>query len=206
MIQTGMTPVSTVAPVSTDHAATAGYGQAALDGVRGGVEETAVTSLLGTEANDALAVMSNGTVAGEEAPHMVPANLIVTGALAFQSNATLAATQLAGQVFQLSNVPVLSAALGSTTPQQLMDRLFLAMARWTDGPPDQSADTFWTNVAKGEDWLAIPTTPVETRAESSAATDQQASEQVVSERITVVDKVFAQMVDETDDFSDFGPN
>ena len=109
-------------------------------------------------------------------------------------------------MFQLSNVPVLSAALGSTTPQQLMDRLFLAMARWTEGPADQSTDTFWTNAVKGEDWLAIPTTTVETRVDSSAVTPEQQTgdQQAVSERIAVVDKVFAQLVDETDDFSDFG--
>ena len=139
----------------------------------------------------------------------MPANLIVTGALAFQSNAAaLAATQPAGQVFQLSNVPVLSAALGSTTPQQLMDRLFLALARWTDAPADQGQETFWSNAVKGEDWLAIPATRTEARAEISAVTqDQQAADQqAVSDRIAVVDKVFAQLVDETDDFSDFGDN
>ena len=78
LVQTGQTAVSTAAPVSTERAAAVVQGQAALDGLRGGVE-AAVTSLLGTEANDALAVISNGTVSGEEAPHAVPANLIVTG-------------------------------------------------------------------------------------------------------------------------------
>src|SRR5207237_110189 len=127
----------------------------------------------------------------------------------FQSNAAalaaaLAATQPAGQVFQLSNVPVLSAALGSTTPQQLMDRLFLALARWTDAPAHQGQETFWTSTVKGEDWLAIPEARTETRTESSAVTqDQQAADQqAVPDRIAVLDKVFAQLVDETDKFDE----
>jgi len=211
MIQTGLGSVSLAAPVSMDHAATAAlnHGQVSFEGLRGVVEEPSVSSLLGTEANEVLAILSNGTVAGEEAPHTVPANLIVTGALAFQTNAaTLAATQLVGQVFQLSNVPALSAALGSTTPQQLMDRLFLALARWTDAPADQAQETFWTNAVRGEDWLAIPTSAVESGTDSSAVTEDQqaADQQAVSDRIAVVDQVFAQLVDETDDFSDFGDN
>src|SRR5262249_26415144 len=116
--------------------------------------------------------------------------------------------QLAGQVFQLSNVPVLSAAFGSTTPQQLMDGMFLALAWRADAQAEQTQEVFWTNAVKGEDWLAIPTTAGEMQRESSTVEQgqQAADQQAVWDRIAVMDKVFAQVVDETDDFSDLGPN
>jgi hypothetical protein len=80
----------------------------------------------------------------------------------------------------------------------------LALARWSEAT-NQPQETFWNNATRGEDWLAIPTA-TETRTEPTAVTPEQQSvdQQAVADRIAVVDKVFAQLVDETDDFGDFG--
>jgi hypothetical protein len=187
------------------------HAQLPTDGIVAGVtEESAGSLLLGSESHDALAVMSNGAVAGETAAaHAVPANLIVTGALAFQSNAAaVAATQIAGQVFQVGNAALFNTLLlNGTSPQQLADRLFLALARFSNA--DQAQDNLWDGTALRQDWLAIPTQTPAAAADSNAATpaDPKAAEQqAVSERIAVVDQVFALMADDSDDFADFGKN
>ena len=78
------------------------------------------------------AVVSNGTVPGESsAPHAVPANLIVTGMLAFQPNlATAVAVQPAGQTLPIGNTPLGIALPSSNNPQQPADRFFLSSRPW----------------------------------------------------------------------------
>jgi hypothetical protein len=205
-VETNVGPVSAATPVSTGSVVPVSvlHGQSESVAVSVSEESAGSTSLLlGAEANDGLAVMSNGSVAGEAAAlHTVPASVVVTGALAFQ---TSAASPLAGQVIQITNLPVVNAILGDNTPQQLMDRLFLAVARWPDAPADEAQGAFWDNATRGQDWLAIRTPSVTaTRTDESVATvDQQAAEQqAVSDRTAVVDEVFAQLADDADDFGD----
>jgi hypothetical protein len=183
-------PASTtvVAPITAEHAQV-------LDNLAK-IEEG--VSLLGAEAHDGLAIMSNGSLASETPQ---AANVVVTGALAFQQNAvSLAATQLANQVSSLVN---------GVAPQQLMDRVFLAMARWADAPADQALDAFVDAALNGKDWLAIPTgsSTVDAQSDSSLPAEQTSADQgVASERVSVVDSLFAQLADETNDFGDLGDN
>jgi hypothetical protein len=136
--------------------------------------------------------MSNGSLASETPQ---AANVVVTGALAFQQNAvSLAATQLANQVSSLVN---------GVAPQQLMDRVFLAMARWADAPADQALDAFVDAALNGKDWLSIPTqTTSEPATESSASPLRDQAQAAVHERIAVVDEVFSQEASPWDDFGD----
>jgi autotransporter-associated beta strand protein len=175
MIPTGAalaTPVSTmvVAPISAEHARLD-----ILPSIEDGI------SLLGAEMHDGLAVISNGSLASEMPQ---AANVVVTGALAFQQNAV------------------------SVVPQQLVDRAFLALARWADAPTDQAPDVFVGAAESYQSWLVCPTLApaFEGQSDSLQPHDTMANQQVVSERISVVDKLFAQFADETNDFGDFGDN
>jgi hypothetical protein len=206
MVDTNAGPASAATPVSMGNVVTASVLHSQSESVALSEPEESAGStslLLGAEANDRLAVISNGAVAGEAAAlHTVPANMVVTGALAFQTNS---ASPLAGQVLQVTNLLVVNAVLGGNTPQQLMDRLFLAVARWTDTPANEDQDASWDNATRGQDWLAIRTPSVTTtRTDESVATayQQAAEQQAVSDRIAVVNEVFAQLADEADDFGD----
>jgi hypothetical protein len=135
----------------------------------------------------------------------------VTGALAFQTNVTAIATaQLASQLFQAGS-PTVNMIQKSNSPQQLADRLFLALARATDAstdlnPLNLSLDVLRDGAALQPDWLAGQCPPAGARpgmfadASYQQATDQKAG----TDRIGVVDKVFAQLANDMDDFSDFG--
>ena len=212
VISTGITPVTTAAPVSTNSVVTATVSNEHATGrVPANVsEDTGRSLLLGSESGDELAFISNGAVAGETATvHAVPASVIVTGALSFQSNqSSVAATQAAGQVFQIGNAPLVNAILGTHSPQQLADRLFLALARGTDALAEfNSLSLFQNNLrdvaAQHPDWLALAS---RSATESSADTlvSDGAAGQAVSNHLAVVDKIFAQLADDSDDFSDFG--
>ena len=107
----------------------------------------------------------------------------MTGALAFQTNGTT--TQLAGQVFQVGSSAWINTLLGANSPQQLADRLFLAMARGTDGPADlsplnmQSLNSLIWSAAPQMEWLAAPSqSPAQdTQVDFSAdMLDQQATD------------------------------
>ena len=103
VVETGASPVL-AAPSSTGTVVTAAVHEQAVEGLaQGPVEAAGSSSLLGTEANDVLAVISNGAVASETAvPRAVPANLVVTGALlAFQTNMTA----IAGRRLAESSIP-----------------------------------------------------------------------------------------------------
>jgi hypothetical protein len=201
-VDTGVSPI--VTPV--DSVVVAVNAQLPVSSVVPSVTEESAGSLLGSEAHDALAVMSNGATAGETAPaHATPASLIVTGALAFQNNAmAVAATQIAGQVFQVGNAALVSTLLQTgASPQQLMDRVFLAMARYNSA--EQAQDNVWDGSNLRQDWLATPTqTPAAaTDTDAGATADQRtADQQAIAERIAAVDQVFARFADETDDFLD----
>jgi hypothetical protein len=84
-------------------------------------------------ANDSLAVISNGAVPGETVSAGL-ANMMVTGALAFQTSAP---TQAASQVIQIGNLPAMSTRLGWIS-QQLLDQLFQAIACYEDSPGKDS--------------------------------------------------------------------
>jgi hypothetical protein len=203
VVDTGVSQAA-AAPVSVgDVVATAAVsGQLPVAGIMPSTEESAGSLLLGSEAHDALAVLSNGAVAGETAAaHAVPANLIVTGALAFQGNAAaVAATQIAGQVFQVGNAALYSTLLlNGTSPQQLADRLFLALARFSNA--DQAQDNLWDGTGLKQDWLAIPMQTPAVANDAAVTADQRAADQQAArERIAVVDQVFALMADDMNDF------
>jgi hypothetical protein len=192
MIQTGAPvamPASTtvVAPIVE-------HGQVLLDNS----SRIEGISLLGAEARDGLAVISNGSLAGET-PQAT--NVVVTGALAFQQNSPLA-TQQTGQALQVSSLPVFSAVLGSSTPRQLADRLLMAWGQWTAAVEDSLA-SIYNSAVLGRDWLAIPNqTPSQAATESSATTQPGQAAAAVRERIAVVDEVFTQVANEWDDFGD----
>ena len=67
-----------------------------------------------------------------------------------------------------------------------------------------SQDNLWDSATLNLDWLSSRgQAPANETARSTDGTlDPQAS----SERTAAVDQVFAQLVDQTDDFSDFGDN
>jgi hypothetical protein len=188
-VDTNVAPVSAAAPTT---AVETSSHQAAVQGTA----EDRTSSLFGTEANDALAVISNGAVSSESTSvslRVTPANLIVSGALAFQTNAAmLAATQIAGQVFQIGNLPLVSALATGNASQQLTDRVFLALARWTDTAGDLNLD-----------WLAIPLQLPANDLQPGTQDGQTPDKQDVSERIAVVDQVFAEEMDEFSDLGDF---
>jgi hypothetical protein len=101
----------------------------------------------------------------------------------------VAALQVAGQVFQVGKAAAVGTLFqGGASPQQLMDRLFLAMARYTT--VEDAQDNLWDGANVRTDWLAIP-------AQSSAATGDI---DAVSDRIAVNDQVFARFTDKTEDF------
>ena len=96
------------------------------------------------------------------------------------------------------------------TPQQLADRLFQALARWSDTPADLGQDTLWDGALLNQAWLAVQSQAAvsATPARSAdAAPEQQGTDKLSgSDHAALVDQVFAQLADETDDFSDFGDN
>ena len=209
VISTGIAPV-TAAPAGTSSVVTAAAGNehAAGRATLNVSEDTGSSLLLGSESGDELAFISNGAVAGETATvHAVPAGVLVTGGLAFQSNQpALAATQVAG-TFQIGNAPLVNAILGGNSPQQLADRLFLALARGTDALAEVSAfNLFQDNPrdvpAQHPDWLAMISQSATPAIEASAGTapENTTSGQAVSDHLAVVDKFFAQLADDTDDF------
>ncbi len=90
------------------------------------------------EANEkpALAAFSNGAFAGETA-HPLPASLVVSGLLAFQTNGVpITAAPLAGQVVQIANAPLTSLPAIANPPQDSVDRWILALASAADGQGD----------------------------------------------------------------------
>jgi len=155
-----------------------------------------------------LALLTNGTRG--ETGHGIPADLVVSGALAFQSNQpSVAAIQPAGQVFQIGNAPLANAILGAHSPQQLADRLFLALARGTDALALSEASAFnlfqdnpRDVAAQHPDWLAMISQSATPAIEASAgtATENTTFGQDVSDHLAVVDKVFAELADDSDDF------
>jgi hypothetical protein len=209
-VATGGSPAAVALPVTMENGGAAAVTKVkAVDRQLPGLpEETAGTTLLGSD--DVLAVMSNGTVAGETVPlHTVPTSLVVTGALAFQTNAaTLAATQLTAQVFQIGNTSVASNLLNGNSLQQLADRLFQALARSTDLSTDVAQDKLWDGANLNQAWLAIPSqdTAREIPAQSAdaVAESQTSGRQDISDRVAALDKVFAELAVTMDDFSDFG--
>jgi hypothetical protein len=148
----GVSPMAVPLPVATEIS-----GAAAVTKVhapdrqfQGMSEETSGTAslFLGAEANDGLAVMSNGAAGGEAAPlHTISASLLATGALAFQTNvgapiATQVTIQLT-QIIQIPNVPVANTFVTANSPQQVADHLFEALARWADVSTGASKDSLW---------------------------------------------------------------
>jgi len=209
-IPTGVIPATVTPPAAiSDDMSSAAHGEVIEHTAH--VSEEHVSShslLLGSEADDTFVVMSNGTVAGETV-YGTPANVVVTGALAFQNNQVMAATQLIGQVFQIANLPMVNGLVQGNTADQFVDRLFLALARGTDAvASDFDAVTaapgnFWDTVV--QDWMVIPSQPAALQTQSDAsAVESESIEQTGADRIAVVDQVFAGLVDETDDFSDLG--
>ncbi len=102
------------------------------DRIRDGVETAYLTASADQGAAAPLAVLSNGSVVGETAAHAVPANLVVTGALAFQTTAvaatefnwpmdwsdeTLLAPQTAARDQQIDGSLVYVAALIASSPR-----------------------------------------------------------------------------------------
>jgi hypothetical protein len=202
LVETNVSPVSSVTPVSMGNVVTTSVLHSQPESVAASVsEESAGSTPLpsAAEANDGLTIISNGSVPSEAAAlHTVPVNLVVTSALAFQASA-------ANQVIQITNLPVVNVVLAGTTPQQLMDRLFLAVARWAEAPADEAQDAFWDNAIRGQDWLAVHTpsvTAARTDDSVRAPEQQTVEQQAVSDRIAVLDEVFAQLADEADDFGD----
>jgi autotransporter-associated beta strand protein len=203
------TGVSRTTPVAADNVVAVVNAQLPVNAVMPSVTEESAGSLLSSETHDALAVMSNGAAAGETAPsHALPAGLIVTGALAFQNNAAaMAATQIAGQMFQVASAALVSTLIQSGAgPQQLVDRVFLALARYSTAVEAQ--DNLWDGANLTQDWLAIPTQTPAAATGNAATADQKAmdQQQAAAERIAVVDQVFALMADDGDDFANFGAN
>jgi len=148
--------------------------------------------------------MSNGAAAGETVSvHTVPAGALASGALAFQTN-LVAATQLAGQVFQVSDLSALNTFLRGNSPQQLADRLLLALSRWEIASADVSS--YWDNATLNQNLFAVSTQSTAVATDAAADQQQAADQQAVSDHVAVVDTVFAQLAGDMDDFSDFGDN
>jgi hypothetical protein len=193
------TPVSTtvVAPTSVEH------GQVSSDTVVR-VEEGPI-SQLGADAHDAFTLMNNGSLA-DQTPQMVPVNVVVTGALAFQQNAlSLAAAQFVG--LQLGSQSIVN-AFQSAAPRQLIDRVFLALGQWADAASDSAADVFASAVLDCGDWLAVSAAATVQKQPSSSLPGQErtADRQVARDGVSVMDRIFARLADESNDLGDFGEN
>src|SRR5438046_2470960 len=95
--------------------------------------------VLGSAANDALAVMSSLAIADEAAangaePAQVPAFHAIS----------VTAIQTFGQMFQVGSAPLLNALLYTNSPKLLaVDQLFLALARRSDLPENDLTSLTW---------------------------------------------------------------
>jgi len=208
-IPTGVTPAPvTPSSISSDDMSSADHTGIVEHAARAVSQEHAGSRslLLDSEADDTLVVMSNGSVAGDTV-YNGPASLVVTGALAFQNNQPVAATQLVGQVFQIANLPLLNSLMQGNTTEQFVDRLFLALSRGTDAVASDfdSLTTvptnFWDSVV--QDWMVIPSQSADHASADEGAAQSQAVQSEAGS-VAVVDQVFAGLMDETDDFTDLG--
>ena len=156
--------------------------------------------LLSTEADDALPVISNGTFVGETV-HGVPASLFMTGALAFQTNQPVSATQMFGQVIQVANVPLTN--IFGNSLGQITEQLFTVFS-YRNGFPDATnlvklfPEDIWNNAM--QDWLLLSSHAATADAGTSPKTLEHPA---AGQQANVVDRAFAQLADEADDFSDW---
>ena len=214
IVGTGITAVSLVAPVSMASVETATANpQVPIDGLdliaAQGRAET-VSLFDGFETKEAFVVLSNVAVPGETV-HNVLTGLIVAGALAVQTNSTM---QPAGQLFQIGNWPLSNMLLYQSSPAQIVvNRLFQAMARMTDAPVDQnllellrnSVDNLtWDSLT--QNWLHTPSqfsSFVSPNELDAADVDRQgANQQTGAYQNAVVERLFADLANEMDDFND----
>jgi hypothetical protein len=141
-------------------------------------------------ANDSLAVISNGAVPGDTVS-AVPANMMVSGALAFQTSAP---TQTASQVIQIGSSPAVRTRLGVIS-QQLLDQLFQAIACYEDSP---GQDSVWASLNLNQEWLDVPMG--DANATFGAAHGKEAARQIRDH--SILNAVFAQQTLDLDDFGD----
>jgi len=210
-VLTGLTP-QVVTQVMTSSEIPAVTGQVTVDnlttGVRDAVDAAYLTANVDQGEAAPLAVLSNGSVVGEGSAHAVPANVVVTGALAFQTTA-VAATQLAGQAFQIGNTGWLSSLLANNNPQQLADRLFLALARLSDTPvdlstlPEASLKSLAWDAAPQATWLADTNDGTVADTQTNAQ-DQQAA--ATADHMAALDRIFADLGAQIDDLGDLENN
>jgi hypothetical protein len=118
-------------------------------------------------------------------------------------------TQVACQVLQIGNAPRVSAILGGNSLQPLVERLLLALSHDTYALAEYNSrtlfqDNMWDVAAQQPNWLAISSqasTPVTDSLASTLAEDTTEG-YAVAGRLAAVDMVFAELGDDTDDFSD----
>jgi hypothetical protein len=92
------------------------------------------------------------------------------------------------------------------TQELALNQIFLALARRTNASADLNLTLDrlnWEALVQQQDQMAIPSQSVETQGDSAIGV-LDAGDPEVFNRIVVVDKVFAQLTDEMDDFNDFG--
>src|SRR4029077_14918572 len=174
---------------------------------QGVVEETSGRSSLPRgEANDMLGVISNGAVIdGTAAPHPVQASLLVSGALAFQTN-RLAPSPLAGQVFQLVN-PLVNASRTDYQFDLLEPDGLTIRPTGTNAPAEVNGlggfqVTLWDIPARRQNDAPLAIRPATMAMDGGAP--EVLEQQAVSIHNAVLDKAFAQLADEMDDFGDLG--
>jgi hypothetical protein len=173
---------------------------------RGDSEETAGAVSLDLAADDAVAsnVASNGEVA---AARVVPAPVGGRGAFAFPANqATVASSQLAGQVFLVGGSALPNMLLVKNSPEQgVADWLVPTAGKWMEIGGDSATqasvqDNPWDALSS---WLPALGHVVNAQPDSAAASSTSPAEgQSTADPIAVVNRAFAQQWEETNDFSD----
>ena len=118
-----------------------------------------------------------------------------------------------GQMFQIGNLPLLNTLLYRNSPAQLaQERIFQALSGSTDVPSDLGLvdpsiiGLIWDEVS-ALDWLPAPSRFPEVRKELcpfAETPEQQAFDHQEGSHIAVMDKAFADLASEGDDFGDLG--
>ena len=99
--------------------------------------------------------------------------------------------------------------MATTNPQQLADRLFLALARLSDTPvdlstlPEASLKSLSWDTAPQATWLADNNDGTAADTQTNAQ-DQQAN--AVADHVAALDRIFADIGSQIDDLGDLGDN
>ncbi len=208
-------PTNRAITVDTDAVETSNHPETATaPGERSFESVDAVALYVGSEATS-FSALSNGAMSGDVATvRSSPASLTVTGMLAFQPNGQGSAVQqLSNQLVQIASALVSNLNAVNIVSPRTADRLFSASIHG----PDNVADLNWLDPLSNsvdaliwdglkQDWLANPsnqgTTSETQNSQVDASQGVQGSDQ--GDPDAVLERVFADLANESEDFNDIG--